>query len=275
MSAGEFFGSFFDRFQRDHTTTLAASLAFYTAFSLAPLLILFVTLSAHLPMDVQQSFLKETKELVGADAAKAVSLIIDNAKERPDLSKISGLFGALTLLLSASIIFGQMRESLNLIFEATPETPKDESILLKVWHFLEDRLLSVGLALGFIFMMIVSLIASSLLTATFDSGASIWRNINILISFVFYIWVFTMVFRYLPAKRVQWKPAAKGGFITAFLFVIGKEAIGIYLGNSALGSAYGAAGSVIVLFVWVYYSALITFVGAHISSLLLLEEAHA
>ncbi len=264
-----FAASFIERFNRDQTTTLAASLAFYTALSLAPLLILFITFSAGLSPSVQKNFVIQTESLVGIDAAKAIEMIINSAKDRPDLVSTSGIFGLLTLLLSASLIFGELRSALNQIFEIKFETPASETLFHSVWGFVKAKFLHVGFALSFIFIMIVSLIASSIISVAVQSDhASIVRLINILASLVSYIGLFTLLFHYLPNTRVSWKVALHGGLITAFLFVVGKELIGLYLGNSAVGSSYGAAGSVIVLLIWVYYSAMITFVGAHVSSLL-------
>jgi membrane protein len=265
----DFTGSFIDRFNRDQTTTLAASLAFYTALSLAPLLILFITFSARISDTVQKNFISQAQALVGMDAAKAIEMIINSAKDRPDLVSTSGIFGILTLLFSASLIFGELRSALNQIFEIKVPPPASESLMNGVWNFLKAKFLHIGYALSFIFIMIVSLIASSVISATFHSEeATIAWVINILVSLISYIGLFTLLFHYLPNAFVPWRRAFQGGMITALLFVVGKELIGIYLGNSAVGSSYGAAGSVIVLLVWVYYSAMITFVGAHVSSLL-------
>ncbi len=264
-----FSNTFIDRFNRDRTTTLAASLAFYTALSLAPLLILFITLSAGLSPSVQRTFVLQTEALVGTDAAKAIEMIINSAKERPDLVSTSGLFGILTLLLSASLIFGEIRNALNQIFEISEETQESESLMAGVWTFVKAKFLHVGFALSFIFIMIVSLVASSVISAAFQSdAASLVRIVNIIASLFSFIVLFTLLFHYLPNTRVAWKVAFQGGLITSLLFVVGKEFIGLYLGNSAIGSSYGAAGSVIVLLVWVYYSAMITFIGAHVSAIL-------
>jgi len=270
-----FLKSFFDRFQRDHTTTLASSLAYYTALSLAPLVILFVTVSSKLSPDLQRTFITQVQGLVGTDAAKTFEIVIENAKERPDLASASGLLGALTLLLSASLIFGEMKSALNQIFGTGEKKEESTSTLKSIFKFIESRILNAGLALSFIFIMIISLVASSVIQATFHSEQEIWWIINIGVSFVSYVGMFVLIYRYLPDTKIGWMPAFKGGLITAIFFVIGKELIGLYLGNSALGSSYGAAGSVIVLLVWVYYSALITFIGAHVSSLLVWKDSHS
>lgn len=272
MTVSLFSKSFFARFMKDQTTTFAASVAFYTALSLAPLLILFVTFTSRMSDGFQESFEIQVQSLVGSDAAQAVSLIITNAKDRPDLASMSGLFGLFTLLLSASLIFGEFREAMNRIFDTVTPANPGETFLQFIESFIRDRLLQVGLALSFVFIMIVSLIFSSALSATFKSEKTLWQVINFGASFLLYAAVFGLVFRYLPNRRTQWKESMLGGLLTAFLFVVGKEGIGIYLGRSALGSAYGAAGSVVVLLVWVYYSAMITFIGAHVSALLLLDK---
>lgn len=269
----QFFHSFFDRFQREHTTTLASSLAYYTALSLAPLVILFVTVSSKFGSDLQASFLAQVQAVVGADAAKTFEIVIQNAKERPDLATASGLLGALTLLLSASLIFGELKQALNQIFHNPPKHPESTSSVKKILHFIETRLLNAGLALSFILLMIVSLIFSSIVSASIGEDQGAWRFVNIAISYISYIGVFTLIYRYLPDPHIRWAPALKGGSLTALLFVIGKELIGLYLGNSALGSSYGAAGSLIVLLVWVYYSALIIFIGAHLSSMLIWKDS--
>jgi membrane protein len=270
-----FLKSLFARFVRDQTTTYAASVAFYTALSLAPILILFITLTSAMSPEFQDAFQYQVLALVGPDAAEAVRLIITNAKARPDLASWSGLVGVMTLLLSASLIFGELREAMNRIFQTFTPARDDETAFEFLKNFLRDRLFHIGMALSFLFIMIVSLIFSSLLSATFRSDTAVWKVVNVVTSFVFYAFVFALVFRYLPNCRTRWRPSLKGGFLTAFLFVVGKELIGLYLGKSAIGSAYGAAGSIIVLLAWVYYSAVITFIGAHVSALLPTKKAEA
>lgn len=269
MNISRFLKSFFARFVGARTTTYAASVAFYTALSLAPMLILFVSLTSRMSADFQESFFFQVDSLVGPEAAQAVNLIINGAKDRPDLASRSGLFGIMTLLFSAGLIFGELREAMNTIFRTQIAVPQPETFRHWVTYFLRDRIFQIGFAVSFIFIMIVSLIFSSLLAATFRSNEQVWHVLNIAVSFAFYIFAFAMVFRYMPQRRTHWRESVLGGLITAFLFVIGKELIGLYLGKRALGSAYGAAGSVIVLLVWVYYSGLITFVGAHVSAILL------
>jgi len=268
MQWKDFFSSLSDRFVRTETTTLASSLAFYSALSLAPLLILFISLSSRLNPTIQQSFYTQVELAAGPSGAQAVKLIIENAKERPDLASISGLIGVLTLLLSASLIFGELKSAFNKIFECKPPPPDHGTWKHTIWSFIQSRVFHIGLALGCIFIMIASLLVSSVISGAFSADQNLWRNINLFISFLFYIGLFSLIFHSLPDSRIAWRDSLRGGVITALLFVVGKELIGLYLGHSAIGSPYGVAGSVIVMLVWIYYTTMIIFVGAHVTSLL-------
>lgn len=272
MDARQFFKSFFARFDLEQISTFAASLSYYTALSLAPLLIIFIAVSSHFPGDLVVNFISQVRSLIGSDAAAGFELILQNAQERPDLASTSGIFGGLTLLLSSSLIFGELKTALNHILFNRKIESKDLSTTQMIFHFLKSRILHIGFALSFVFIMVVSLMISSVISVTFSSYKDFYRLLNISVSFLFYIGIFTLLFRYLPDQKINWRSSIHGGLITSLLFVIGKELIGLYLGNSAIGSAYGAAGSIIVLLVWVYYSSLITFIGAHVSALLFWKE---
>lgn len=260
--------SIYARIDFEQTTTYAASLSYYTALSLAPLLILFITLSSQVPVHLQENFLIQIRDLIGADASSAFELILKSAKDRPDLVSKSGIFGVVTLLLSASLIFGELKMALNYIILNEKPPPVELSTWQTILSFIKSRFLHIGWALSFIFIMVVSLTASSVISASLSSYQELYRILNIAISFLFYIGAFSLLFRYMPDHRIKWKNSIYGALVTALLFVFGKELIGLYLGNSAIGSSYGAAGSIIVLLVWVYYSSLITFIGAHVSAIL-------
>ena len=272
MRFRNFFKSLFARFDLEQTSTYAASLSYYTALSLAPLLIIFISISSRLSGNLLENFISQVHSNIGPDAAAVFELIVRNAKERPDLASASGIFGVITLLFSASLIFGELKSALNnILFKAVPQAVETSNWdMVKI--FIKSRILHIGFALSFIFIMVVSLTISSLISATFSSYQDFYRILNIGVSFLFYVGIFCLLFRYLPDKKIFWRNSFHGGLTTALLFVIGKELIGLYLGNSAIGSAYGAAGSIIVLLMWVYYSSLITFIGAHVSALLFLKE---
>lgn len=256
-----------DRFQKKFTTTWASSLAFYTSLSLAPLLILFLIVTSQLNPQLQQLFINQINLLMGENAATAIVAILESAKSRPDLISFSGFISLATLLFSASLIFGELRAALNLIFE-NPVTQDEFSFWQTTWFFFKARFFQMGLVLGFLFIIIVSLIVSTFISSTFTGATALDAVVNISASYLIYIFLFSILFHYVPQTCLPWKRSIQGGAITSFLFIIGKELIGIYLGNSAFSSSYGAAGSLVVLLVWVYYSAIIIFVGAHISFML-------
>lgn len=260
---------FITKFNKDETTTLAASLAFYTALCLAPTLIIFVTVTSQFTFDFKNVFLEEAQRLVGVEGALALQMVIENAQQRSDLRGFAGALGILTLLISSSFVFGELRFALNRIFRCRTEEVPYVSLVHTAVLFLQERLLHVILALSFIFILAASLIISSYISSPFSGDRStIIITVNIFISVILYGSFFTVMFLYVPFPRVPLMQAARGGILTSVLFVVGKETIAIYLGNNGMGSAYGAAGSVIFFMVWIYYSALITLCGAHLSYIL-------
>lgn len=267
MRVQQFVTSVYDRLIRDEAMTFSASLAFYTSLSLAPMLVLFVAITGHLSESMQEVFQTEVEALVGNDAGQAVGFVMENAKAHPDLGTASSVVGVVTLLLSASLVFGEMRAALNRVFERPAAITDKLSFFQLGLGFIKQRVANMGLALGFLFLTIVSLVFSSLVAGVVDADRAIWSAINIVLSVFSYVIAFALLFRYMPVGRTPWRQAVRGGLITAVLFVVGKELIGLYLGQSALGSSYGAAGSVIVLLAWVYYSAFITLIGAEISQI--------
>ncbi|MFV8257849.1 YihY/virulence factor BrkB family protein [Bdellovibrio bacteriovorus] len=258
--------TFAERFSDCHTMTWAASVAFYTCFSLAPLVMISLAVVANLGLELQQSFMQEVFSLVGPTAGEAVQAVVKNANDRVDLMSLAGIVGSLTLILSAGLIFGEMRAALTEILGHKVEE-ENLSLLHATIAYVKSRLLQIGLAFGFIFAMMVSLIASTLLNTIIRMG--ILANgegaflINIIFSILLYILLFTGIFHFLPVPRLALRDAFHAGIITALLFVIGKELVGLYLGGSPITSSYGAAGSIVVLLAWVYYSTLIVFLGAH------------
>jgi membrane protein len=170
------------------------------------------------------------------------------------------------------LVFGELRSAFSEILDAHPEPPTDPSYFHYVWTFLKGRFFQMGLALGFVFIMITSLIISTTISAVINLKGAPFGDLTYLIfaflSFVLYIGVFLLLFRFLPQCHLPWRESAEAATMTSALFVLGKELVGSYLGNSSLNSSYGAAGSVIVLLAWVYYTGMIIFVGAHMSFVL-------
>lgn len=261
---------FADQFSENNTFSLAAALAFYAALSIAPLLVLFISIAAQISPHLQEDFVAEATALIGERAGAALSLIMDAAKARPDLKGFSGIFGFITLAVSASAVFAELKNSLNHILRdpgAMPSPPANHNL---IFTFIRDRILNIGFALSFLFILMVSLILSSVIHFYASLGHKIWiEPLNWIFSLALQFLLFTLLYRYVPSRRESWGHACLSGGITALLFLIGKEFVGLYIGRSAVASAYGAAGSVIVLLIWIYYSALIVFSGAQLSSSLL------
>ncbi len=240
--------------------TDAAALAFYSALSLAPLVLLSVTIAGLLGSTDQNAIIKEFSSLVGPKGGEAISMIIKSAKSEEETGFISSIISLVVLAFSASAVFAQLQTVLNKIFgvKAKPN--------LGIWGWLRKRFFSMGIIFALAFVMLVSLIISTWLTLIFPNSEGIfWILLNFAISLGVFSLFFAAIFKYLPDVEMVWRDTFIGSVLTAILFSLGKSGIGIYLGNSAVGSAYGAAGSLIVLLVWVYYSSLIIFFGAELT----------
>ena len=257
-----FMGVFIDNFVKHDLLTLAAALAFYTALSLAPLLLITLSLLGLVGSETQVRLIEQIQGVMGANAAEAVKVVIDGAKTRPDLSGLGGIVGFVFLFFSASGVFAQIQSSINLIWDANGVASGG----WKVW--IKRRLLSMGMVLSLGFLSIVSLMVTAGLTFVFRESTTIWNVLNFVISLGVFATLFAAIYKVLPDVRMRWKEAYFGGALTAALFTVGKYLIGLYLGTSAVASAYGAMGSLIVLLTWVYYSALILFIGAELTAML-------
>lgn len=250
--------------RKDKVPKLAASLAYYTVFSIPPLLLIAMGIAGIFFGEeaARGQVFSQLSGLVGSGAAETVQEIIKNFQQRQN-GGIAVFVGFLALLLGATGVFGELQDSLNQIWKVTPK--KSKGIL----GFLRKRWLSFGMILVFGFLLLVSLVMTSLLAAGLKyAGDSVplveaaWQGISQLINFALVTFLFAAMFRFLPDAKTAWKDVWVGAAITAILFTIGKFFISLYLGNSATVSAFGAAGSLILLFLWVYYSAQIFFLGA-------------
>lgn len=258
--------TFADRFAECHTLTFAASVAFYTCFSLAPLIMISLTLIANIGLELQHAFMDEIQALVGPMAADAIRVVIESSRGRGAMVSLTGILGTLTLILSSGLIFGEMRTALNQIFQQmTPA--EDLSLFRATLEFVKSRLLHTGLAFGFIFAMLVSLLISTALNTILRTGILPLGRTAVFLHLVFsvgiYILLFTGIFHFLPTPHRPLTDSLWAGLLTALLFVLGKEVVGFYLSRSILSTSYGAAGSIVVLLAWVYYSSMIVFIGGH------------
>ncbi|HKE00677.1 MAG TPA: YihY/virulence factor BrkB family protein [Planctomycetota bacterium] len=250
-------------FVRDDALTLGAALAFYTALSIAPLLVLVVWVLSLFGYADQREVLDEIFVVIGPEAGRSLEGILRSANRRPDVGTLAGALGIAMLLFSASGAFGQLQHSLDLIWNVEPKPGQG------VRGWLRKRLLSLGLVLTLGFLLAVSLAASAVLSASTDSvggdRALALRIADVGLPFVLYAVLFGLIYKVLPDVRIAWRDVVVGALATAVLFTFGKSVIGLYLGKTSLASAYGAAGSLVVLLLWVYYSALIVFFGAELT----------
>jgi membrane protein len=247
----------------DRASRKGAALAFYTVFSLAPILILSIAIAGLVfgQEAARGEIFQQVKDLLGADAAAAIQAMIQSAS-RPGAGLIATVIGLVTLCIGATTALAELKDGLDQIWDAPPERTSG------FWYFVRKRLLSVGLILSLGFLLLVSLVFSALVSALArrwgpaDATGMVLQTVNFMFSFALVTLLFAMIYKILPSVRISWKDVAIGSVITAALFSVGKALIGLYLGNSAVASSYGAAGSVILVLVWVYYSAQIFLLGA-------------
>ena len=247
----------------DRASRKGAALAYYTVFSLAPILILSIAIAGMFFGEeaARGEIFEQVSGLLGADAASAIQAMVQNASQK-GAGVIATLIGLVTLFIGATTALAELKDGLDQIWRAPQEKTSG------FWYFMRKRLLSVGLILSLGFLLLVSLVFSAMVTALArrwgpaDATELVLQGLNFLFSFALVTVLFAMIYKILPAVHIAWKDVIVGSLITALLFSIGKMAIGLYLGNSAVSSSYGAAGSVILVLVWVYYSAQIFLLGA-------------
>jgi membrane protein len=248
----------------DKVPRLGAALAFYSLLSLAPLTLIAVAVAGFVfgEAAAQGHVVSQMRGLVGQQGAEAVQEMLAHA-HRPGAGVVATLIGVATLLIGAGGVFGALQDALNTIWEVQPKPGRGWLGIIK------DRFLSFAMVLGTGFLLLVSLLLSAALAAVFHGieslapGAGILLRVaNTVLSFALISVLFALIFKVLPDVEISWRDVWVGAVLTTILFLIGKGLIGLYLGRSSYGSAYGAAGSLVVLVVWVYYSALILFFGA-------------
>lgn len=258
----------YQEWKEDHASRLAAALAYYTIFSLAPLLIIAIAVAGLLWQKdvVQQSVLNQIRGLVGAQGQTLVSGLLGSAAH-PAQGIVATIIGIITLLFGAFGVFNALHDALNAIWDVEPKQVK--GLWNSIRHLVIERFLSFAMILGIGFLLLVSLVISTALTAmgTWIGGLLpfqelILQIINIVISLAFVTVLFAFIFKFLPDVEIAWKDVWIGAFVTALLFTIGKTLIGLYLGSSAVVTTFGAAGSLVLLLLWLYYSAQILFFGA-------------
>ncbi len=255
----------FNSFMDDKGLKLSASLAYYTLFSLAPLLLLVISLAgAFFGKDaIEGSIFSELNGLIGADAAAQIQQVIRNMELSGD-TKLSLIIGGVSLILGATSVFGEIQDSVNIIWNVKAKPEKGWLKLIK------NRLLSGSIIIGLGFLLIVSLIVNGALSI-FDGIIRGWipefsvvllTILTALINFIVLSLLFGTIYKVLPDAEIKWRYVRAGAFFTAALFLLGRYGIGLYVAQSQVATAYGAAGSIIVILIWVYYSAAILYFSA-------------
>lgn len=248
----------------DYAQSMGAALAYYTVFSIAPLLLLVISIAGLVFGDniARGEILDQLQQLMGPQGANAINDLLSSMSE-PAHGITGTAVSVVLLLVGATTVFSELQNDLDRIWRA----PKRGSSGL--WNLLRTRLLSFGMILGIGFLLIVSLVVSTALAALgklwgsmFEGWVILGHVVNILVSFGFITVLFAMIYKIMPSVKVDWKDVWIGSAVTALLFTIGKFLIGIYIGKSSMASGFGAAGSLVVVLVWVYYSAQIFLLGA-------------
>lgn len=255
----------FKNWNEDKAPRLAAALSYYTIFSLAPLLVLVIAITGFIignNVTIRNQILAQIQGLVGGQGAQIVNTLITNTS-RPRDGILATVIGIVTLLLGATGVFGQLQDSLNTIWKVKPV--KNRGLMTMVI----DRAQSFAMVFGLAFLLLVSLVISAALSvinhyfASLLGGARIITQIsNYVVSIAVIAIIFGAIFKVLPDVNLKWRDVWVGALVTAILFILGQFLISLYLGSAAASSVYGAAGSLVVILLWVYYSAQILFMGA-------------
>ena len=248
----------------DNVPRLGASLAYYTLFALAPILVIAIGVAGLVfgRDAVRGEIVGQIQGLVGRQGAEGVQAMLEGAA-RPSSSILATVIGSITAFLGATGAFIELQTALNAIWRVKPKAG------VSVTAFLLERLVSFGLVVAVGFLLLVSLLVSAALSALnrylgdiFPALTAVWQAANVLVSLGVVTLLFAMVYKVLPDVELRWRDVWVGSLVTAAFFSIGKQLIGLYLGTSTIASSYGAAGSIVILLVWVYYSSQVVLLGA-------------
>src|SRR3954469_79562 len=248
----------------DYAPSMGAALSYYTLFSIAPLLLIVISIAGMVfgPDAARGEIYDQLRDLMGPQGAAAIEKLLQNVN-RPREGAIAATIGVAVLLLGASSVFGELQNDLDRIWRAPAQLKSG------LWNILRTRLLSFGMILGIAFLLMVSLVVSAALSAlskwwgpAFAGWQVVAHSVDTAVSFGLMTIVFAMIYKVMPRVRIQWRDVWIGAAVTALLFAVGKLLIGLYLGRSSVASGFGAAGSLVVVMVWVYYSAQIFLLGA-------------
>ena len=251
--------------QEDYAPSMGAALAYYTLFSMTPLLLVVIGIAGAVfgVKAAEGQVFTELQGLIGPDGAKAVQDIVAHAS-KPQTSWAASIIGLVTLVVGATSVFAELQSSLDRIWRAPAQEQRSG-----LWALLRGRLLSFGLVVSIGFLLLVSLVFSAAIAALGAWGTRLFPGwefvievLNFAVTFAITGFMFAAIYRVLPSVYISWRDVWAGAWVTALLFTVGKTLIGLYIGKAGVTSTFGAAGSLVVLLLWVYYSAQIFLLGA-------------
>jgi len=234
----------------------AAALGFYSVLSLAPLLVIFVSVTGFLGEGAQAGLIQQVEAIVGPEAGQPVRSLIAYTSENKSAGVISTVIGGVTSLLWTTAVFAHLQTSMNRVWGVRAKPGYG------TWFLLRKRLLSLAMVAGIGLLLLASVALTTALTVIFPGRFNIWVVPNVIVPLLLFTLLFAAIFKFLPDLRIAWRDVRIGGFLTAILFGIGKLIVGKYLAYRGISSAYGAAGSLVVFLLWVYYVSLLVLFGA-------------
>jgi membrane protein len=249
----------------DYGQSMGAALAYYAIFSIAPLLLIVISIAGLVfgADAARGEILQQLTGLMGNDAAHAVEGLIESASE-PTTSAAAAVVGVVMLIIGSTTVFGELQDAMDRIWRVPQENKPGG-----VWGLLRSRILSFGMILGIGFLLMVSLVFSAALSAlenwwtpSFGNATLLASAVNQIVGFILTAAAFALIYKIMPRVHIRWHDVWVGAGVTSLLFTVGKYLIGLYIGKSGVTSMFGAAGSLVVLLVWVYYSAQIFLIGA-------------
>jgi membrane protein len=265
----------YKEFMEDKAMRLAAALAYYAIFSIGPLLFVLVALAGWRFGEeaVRGQIHGQIAAMVGEESAKTIESMM--AAKKLGNSPITTILAVITLAIGASGVFGQLQDALNTVWEVKAKPG------MGIWAFLRDRFLSMGMVLVLGFLLLISMVLTTAVQALVERGGqllpipdAITAGLSIVMSFVVVTLLFAMIYKFLPDVKLSWRDVGVGAMVTAGLFTGGKYLLGLYLGREGMASSYGAAGSVVVILLWIYYSSIILLFGAEFTQAYVLKRGH-
>lgn len=252
----------------DYAPSMGAALSYYSVFSLAPLLFIVISVAGLIfgAEAARGEVFGQLQGLMGDEAAAAIEAMLAGLRT-PERGVTSALIGVLVLFVGATTVFGELQDALDRIWRVPAR--ERQGGFFGLWGLLRARMLSFGMILGIAFLLMVSLVMSAAISAlgkwwsgAFGEWELLLQAVNALVGYAMTTVVFALIYKYIPRVAVSWRDVWLGAAVTALLFTIGRTLIGLYIGKSGIASGFGAAGSVAIIFVWVYYSAQIFLLGA-------------